>query len=85
MHHITIFKITEFVIGKYICFICLCLVCSQDVFMTCGTHGGLELCVRVLCEPGSTLLVPRPCYPFYQYQGDGMGLNLKYYNLLVMP
>ena len=51
--------------------------------MTTGCAGALELCFSVLCEPGSNLLLPAPCYCMYNCLGGFLGVNLKYYKLLV--
>lgn len=51
--------------------------------MTCGTHGALEISFRVLCEPGRSILLPKPCYTIYKCLADALGILPKYYKLLV--
>lgn len=55
----------------------------QDIFMTCGTHGALEISFRVLCEPGRSLLLPSPCYTMYKCLSKALQVTPKHYRLLV--
>lgn len=56
---------------------------SQDVVLTSGCSQALELAICVLANPGQTILVPRPGFPLYKTLAESMGINIKYYNLLV--
>jgi aspartate/methionine/tyrosine aminotransferase len=56
---------------------------SQDIFMTCGTHGALEMCFRVLCEPGTSILLSSPCYTIYRCLASALKITAKHYKLLV--
>ena len=48
-----------------------------------GCSCALDLCIMALCSPGSTLLAPRPGFPLYQTLAQGLGVNVKYYDLIV--
>ena len=45
--------------------------------------GALLLAVEVLCDPGSTLLLPMPGFGLYKCHADARGVNTKFYRLLV--
>lgn len=38
-------------------------VCADDIVVTTGSQQGLDLLIRVLLEPGQSVLVERPTYP----------------------
>jgi len=43
----------------------------------------LELCILVLANPGSNVLIPKPGFPLYKTLCGGPGINIKQYNLKV--
>ncbi|XP_018017685.1 tyrosine aminotransferase [Hyalella azteca] len=55
---------------------------AKDVIICSGCSCSLDLCVSVLCSPGSSILVPRPGFPLYTTLAEGFGCTSKYYNLL---
>jgi len=39
----------------------------DDIFLTASTSESYSLLFRLLCDPGDTVLVPRPTYPLFDY------------------
>ncbi len=48
-----------------------------------GCSGALFNAISVLCETGDSIVVPRPGFPLALPIAENLGLNLKYYDLLV--
>ncbi|XP_067120150.1 tyrosine aminotransferase-like [Centruroides vittatus] len=59
-----------------------CMVESKDVVLTSGCSQALEFCINVLSNPGQNVLVPRPGFPLYRTIAEGIGVKIKYYDLL---
>ncbi|XP_076357988.1 tyrosine aminotransferase-like isoform X2 [Tachypleus tridentatus] len=55
---------------------------AKDVILTSGCSQALDMCITVLGNPGQNILVPRPGFPLYRTLAEGVGIELKYYNLL---
>ena len=45
--------------------------------------GALLLAIEVLCDPGSTILMPMPGFCLYKCHADARGVKTKFYRLLV--
>lgn len=58
-------------------------VSPEDVILCSGCSHSIELAVTVLADSGQNILVPRPGFMIYQTMAEGMGIELKYYDLLV--
>lgn len=55
----------------------------QDVIITSGCSGALDMCIGVLCNEGDNILLPRPGFSLYQTLADSKGVEVRYYDLLV--
>ncbi|KAG0171781.1 hypothetical protein DFQ28_006377 [Apophysomyces sp. BC1034] len=55
---------------------------ANDVILCNGASGALELCVNVLCNNGSNILLPRPGFSLYGSLATTRFVESKYYNLL---
>jgi aspartate/methionine/tyrosine aminotransferase len=55
---------------------------ADDFFLTAGTSEGYAHLFKLLCEPGDTILVPRPSYPLLDTLADLAGLTLAAYPLV---
>ena len=55
----------------------------QDVVMTHSASGALLLSLEVLCEPGSSILVPSPGFSLYKCHAHARGVSIKTYKLQV--
>ena len=55
----------------------------QDVILTSGCSGALDLCITCLANPGQNILVPRPGFSIYKTLADSLGIHVRHYNLLV--
>lgn len=58
-------------------------ISPDDVILCSGCSHAIELVVSVLADSGQNVLVPRPGFMIYRTIADGLGINIKYYNLLV--
>jgi tyrosine aminotransferase len=56
---------------------------AQDVIITSGCSGALDMCIGVLCNEGDNILLPRPGFSLYQTLADSKGVEVRYYDLLV--
>lgn len=55
----------------------------SDIILANGCSGALEMCVNVLCNEGSNILIPRPGFSLYASLAATRFVETKYYNLLV--
>ena len=55
----------------------------QDVVITNACSGALLMCFEVLCDPGSTVLIPSPGFGLYKCHADALGVHTKAYRLMV--
>lgn len=56
-------------------------VSKDEVILTCGTSGALEMVFNALCNPGDNVLVPRPGFPLFRTLLDNLGVEVRYYDL----
>ncbi|XP_026326823.1 tyrosine aminotransferase-like isoform X2 [Hyposmocoma kahamanoa] len=57
-------------------------VAAEDVILCSGCSHAIEMVIAVLADSGQNILVPRPGFMIYKTLAEGLGINLKYYNLL---
>ncbi|XP_028037349.1 tyrosine aminotransferase [Bombyx mandarina] len=57
-------------------------VTAEDVVLCSGCSHAIELAVSVLADSGQNVLVPRPGFMIYKTLAEGLGIDIKYYNLL---
>ncbi|KAG0258746.1 hypothetical protein DFQ27_004475 [Actinomortierella ambigua] len=55
---------------------------GQDIIITSGCSGALDMCIGVLCNEGDNILLPRPGFSLYQTLADSKGIEVRYYDLL---
>ncbi|MEQ2243846.1 hypothetical protein ILYODFUR_011026 [Ilyodon furcidens] len=55
---------------------------AEDVILTSGCSQAIELAINVFCNPGDSILVPRPGFSLYKTLAVSMGIEVKLYNLL---
>lgn len=55
---------------------------ADDVVVTSGCSGALELCFSVLAHAGQTILLPQPGFSLYCTLCDNKDIRVKYYRLL---
>ncbi len=46
---------------------------ANDVIMTCGAAGALNVILKALLDPGDVVLSPKPCFVEYQFWADNHG------------
>ena len=54
---------------------------KDDVFLTSGTSGAIELAFGALANEGENILLPRPGFPFFRTIAEGMGVECRYYSI----
>eukprot|EP01134_Creolimax_fragrantissima_P002526 CFRG2526T1 len=54
----------------------------DDVIITSGCSGALDLAIGVLGNEGDNILVPLPGFSLYQTLAESKGINVKHYPLL---
>ncbi|XP_013201163.2 tyrosine aminotransferase-like [Amyelois transitella] len=55
---------------------------AEDVVLCSGSAHALEMAITVLANPGMNILVPRPGYMIYKTIAEGLGITIKFYDLL---
>ena len=53
----------------------------ENVFVTSGASGALELAFAVLLSAGDNVLVPSPGFPLYATLAESLGAEVRYYGL----
>ena len=51
------------------------------VVLTASTSEAYSLLFKLLCDPGDTVLSPRPSYPLIEYLAELDGVRLEHYRL----
>ncbi len=54
---------------------------ADNVILTAGTSEGYGYLFRLLCDPGDTVLVPKPSYPLFDYLCELNDVEARYYRL----
>lgn len=57
-------------------------VAAEDVILCNGCSHAIDMVISVIAEAGRNILVPRPGYMIHTTIGEGMGITIKYYDLL---
>jgi aspartate aminotransferase len=52
-------------------------VTAEDVLMTCGASGALNVALKAILDPGDEVLTPIPCFVEYKFYADNHGGVLK--------
>lgn len=50
---------------------------AQDVMMTCGAAGALNVILKALLDPGDEVIVPTPCFVDYNFYIDNHGGTIR--------
>ncbi|XP_038681081.1 probable aminotransferase TAT2 [Tripterygium wilfordii] len=54
----------------------------DDVFVTLGCKQAIEVIISVLARPGANILLPKPCWPFYEARAAASSLEVRHFDLL---
>jgi len=57
------------------------VVASNQIVLTASTSEAYSLLFKLLCDPGDTVLAPRPSYPLVEHLAELDGVSLDYYGL----
>ena len=52
-------------------------VTDNDILMTCGASGALNVALKTVLDPGDEVLAPVPCFVEYKFYADNHGGVLK--------
>lgn len=55
----------------------------SDIILTNGCSQAIDLCIMVLANQGQNILIPKPGFSIYKTLCGTLGINVKYYSLLV--
>lgn len=55
----------------------------NDILLTNGCSQAIDLCITVLANRGENILIPKPGFSIYKTLCGTLGINVKYYSLLV--
>ncbi|KOX75714.1 Tyrosine aminotransferase [Melipona quadrifasciata] len=56
---------------------------AKDVILCSGCSCALDLCITALARRGQNILIPRPGFSIYRTLAEGLGINVKSYELRV--
>lgn len=54
---------------------------ADDIFLTSGTSGALELVLGALANEGDNILLPRPGFPLFRTLAENLGIECRFYQL----
>ena len=54
---------------------------ADDIIITSGGSGALEIALKALLNPGDNILLPQPGFALYQTIAEHYGSSCKFYNL----
>ncbi|XP_071493551.1 tyrosine aminotransferase-like [Diadema antillarum] len=55
---------------------------SEDVILSCGCSGALDLAIGVLADAGTNILVPKPGFSLYTTLSGSYDIEYRHYDLL---
>lgn len=53
----------------------------SNIFLTTSTSEAYSIAFKLLCNPGDSVLVPKPSYPLFEYLAQINDVKLQHYNL----
>jgi DNA-binding transcriptional MocR family regulator len=54
-----------------------------DIILTNGCSQAIDLCITVLANRGQNIIIPKPGFSIYKTLCGTLGIDVKYYNLIV--
>jgi tyrosine aminotransferase len=58
------------------------IITADQVCLTNGCSGALEIAIKTLCSEGDNILLPRPGFPLYETIARSNGIEVRTYDLL---
>ncbi|XP_021191290.3 tyrosine aminotransferase [Helicoverpa armigera] len=58
------------------------MVSADDVILCSGCSHAIDITLSVIADAGQNVLIPRPGYLIHKTLGEGLGIIIKYYDLL---
>jgi aspartate/methionine/tyrosine aminotransferase len=59
-----------------------CIIDPESIVLTTSTSEGYSYVLRLLCDPGDEILVPKPSYPLFEFLADLQDVKLVPYQLI---
>lgn len=53
----------------------------EDLFLTSSSSEAYSFLIKLLCNPGETVLIPSPGYPLFEFLAELEGVNFETYRL----
>ncbi|KAL5022654.1 hypothetical protein ScPMuIL_001809 [Solemya velum] len=53
---------------------------AENIIVTLGCIGALDLCIACIANPGQNILIPRPQFPIYKVICDSYEIEVKFYD-----
>lgn len=57
-------------------------ITPNDVILTSGCSSALDICITALGADGDNILCPRPGFSIYNTLAEGMGIEIRHYDLI---
>lgn len=57
-------------------------VTPNDIILTSGCSSALDICITALGADGDNILCPRPGFSIYNTLAEGMGIEIRHYDLI---
>ncbi|PXF49777.1 Tyrosine aminotransferase [Gracilariopsis chorda] len=54
---------------------------EDDIVLTCGTSGALEIAIGCIANEGDNILLPKPGFPLFRTIAEGFGIECRYYGV----
>lgn len=58
------------------------VITAKDVVVTSGCSDALNICIGVLCDEGTNILLPRPGFSLYETLASSKGVECRFYDLV---
>jgi tyrosine aminotransferase len=55
----------------------------SDIYLSNGCSQAIDLCITVLASRGQNILIPKPGFSIYKTLSGTLGIDVKYYQLIV--
>jgi hypothetical protein len=56
---------------------------ASDIYLANGCSQAIDLCITVLANRGQNILIPKPGFSIYKTLAGTLGIDVKYYQLIV--
>jgi len=57
-------------------------ITPSDVIICSGCSCALDICISTIAGPSQNIIIPKPNFPLYRTLAEGLGIEVRMYNLL---